>query len=476
MLKPQLPRLTKNLALLGLLPIFFTACRDSGVTELKPNEIADLNKPGTVMIQATHQAEITVPDYQVDEGKLEAWLSQNRSSLAQVGSEAKILALIIQEVFTNPLEYLAPSNEIIRKNPEATSQGSGFIVSDNGYVVTNAHVVSSEGDELKRELATSALREIAIANCKEFMAELGSDGQEMLAQTIGTQELIELCLSGSLDYYAEYLEIGDVERSVKAIVAPASPQVEQKTYISDVKAEGKPAPGKDVAVLKIDADNLPTVQLGDAEAITTGDPTFVLGYPAGADIGDKPEPSLTSGLISAEKTMPDGWEVFQTNAAISPGNSGGPVFNKQGDAVAVATFGSVDPQTGQKIEGINFAIPSDIIKEYLSQANVEPQTGRLTELYREGIKLMGQQRYRSALSKFEEIEDLNPEFPYIQQKITQVRKDLIDHPESHLPWIVGGGAGIAGLAAVGFWLVRRSRKPPAVSTPQPEVALSHEKV
>lgn len=476
MLKSQAQPLIKKLALLGLLPLLFTACRDQGVAELKPNEIADLNKPGTVMIQATHKAEIAVPDYDLDEAKLESWLSANQRQLRQLDSKAQVLALIVQEVFTNPLEYLTPSNEVIRKNPEVTSQGSGFIVSDNGYIVTNAHVVSSEGEELKRELAEGALKEIAVANCKEFINDLDADSQAMLAQTIGTQELIELCLNGSFDYYAEYLKIGEVERAVNTIVAPASPQSEQQTYVSDVKAEGKPAPGKDVAILKIDADNLPTVQLGEADTITTGDPTFVLGYPAGADIGEKPEPSLTSGLISAEKTMPDGWDVLQTNAAISPGNSGGPVFNKQGNAVAVATFGSVDPQTGQKVEGINFAIPVDIIQEYLAQANVEPTAGRLTELYRQGIALMAQQRYRSALDKFEEVKDLNPEFPYIQQKISEARQQLIDHPESNWPIVAGGTVGVVGLAAVGLLLARRVRKPQVVSAPQPEVSLSQEKV
>lgn len=455
MLKPQ----WRKLALLGMLPLLATACQNAA-HELKPDELAELNKPGTVMVQATHNAKIAVPDYTLDQNKFNALLDETSRKVDRglISSPAQGMANVVQEIFTQPLKYFKPSQELIQQEAQVTSQGSGFIVSENGYVVTNAHVVSSEGEALKTQLAKEALKEIATTNCKKFMSDI-SKYRTMLAQTIGTEELINLCLDGSFTYYANYLKVGEIDTNVKTLLSTADAQSEKAGYVSDIKAMGKAVPGKDVAVLKIDVDNLPTVMLGEEDVIGTGDSTYALGYPALANIDNsKPiEATFTSGVISAKKTMPDGWSVLQTDATISHGSSGGPVFNKAGEVVGVATFGTVDPQTGETVQGINFVVPIDIVKEFLAQANVQPEQGRLSQLYREGIQLAAQKRYQAALKKFQEVEDLNADFPYVKQQITKARKGLVDHPESKLPLV----AGVAGttLAAGGsiFWVIRRFR-------------------
>lgn len=456
----------KTVTVLGFLPLLFAAACQPVAKELKPDELAELNKPGTVMVQATHQAEIAVPDYELDKNKFDALLRDTLRKVDRgiIDSPAQALANMVQEIYRQPLQYLKPGDELIQKNVEATSQGSGFIVSENGYVVTNAHVVSSEGDALKRNLANDALKEIAVANCKREMNTFTEEQRSMLAQTIGTEEVINLCLEGSLAYYANYLRIGEIDTNVKTLIGAT--KITEEGYTSDIKAIGKATPGKDVAVLKIDADNLPTVALGAADSIGTGDATYILGYPAAATIDDsKPiEPSFTSGLISGQKSMPDGWKVLQTDAAISPGNSGGPVFNKAGEVVGVATFGSVDPETGTQVQGINFVVPANIVQEFLDQANVEAEMGRLAKLYEEGMMLRSQERYGAALKKFQEVEDLNPEYPYVKQQITEMRQALVDNPESNLPMLAGIGAGVLGAGGGIYWLTRRLRKSRADSS------------
>lgn len=456
MLKPQ----WKTLALLGMLPLLSTACQNVA-QELKPDELAELNKPGTVMVQATHKAEIAVPDYTLDQGKFNALLEETSRKVDRglIASPEQGLANVVQEMFSQPLKYFKPSQDLIQQKAQVTSQGSGFIVSEDGYVVTNAHVVSSEGEDLRTQLAKEALKEIATVNCKEFMSDINSEYRAMLAETIGTEKLINLCLDGSFTYYANYLKVGEINTNVKTLLSTANAQSEQEGYVSDIKAMGKAVPGKDVAVLKIEADNLPTVALGTKDAIGTGDSTYALGYPAPANIDDsKPiEASFTSGVISAKKMMPDGWSVLQTDATISHGSSGGPVFNKEGEVVGVATFGSVDPQTGETVQGINFVVPIAIVKEFLDQANVEPSEGRLSQLYREGIQLLAQERYKAALKKFQEVEDLNPKFPYVQTQITEARKATVKHSESKLP-LVGIAGGTLGVSGAIFLLARRLRQ------------------
>jgi len=97
----------------------------------------------------------------------------------------------------------------------------------------------------------------------------------------------------------------------------------------------------DAAVLKIEATNLPTIPLGDSDTLRQGQELLVLGYPGG--VGTE-EVSVTRGIVGAVRS---GW--FQTDATMMPGNSGGPVIDRQGKVVGLVAFG-----TGQffKIGGV----------------------------------------------------------------------------------------------------------------------------
>ncbi|HEY9659911.1 MAG TPA: serine protease, partial [Allocoleopsis sp.] len=328
--------LLKHWATIGLLALGMTAC---GVEnrELTPKQIAEGNKPGTVWIEAIHKAEIAVPDYTIDQDKLQQ-LKQaliNQARRGNITSKEQAIAALLQEMLANPLQYLQPTDEIIRKSAEVTSTGTGSLITEDGYVVTNAHVVSSEGEDLKRELAKNALKDVAIASCRDIMGDLSGDQTEAaIRQVIGTQEFKQLCLEGMARYFAHYMKLSQPETKVYTAIGAVAPNedLSKQGYLSEIKAMGKPTPGKDVAILKINQQNLPTVILGDDKSLETGDRIYILGYPAAAITNNSTdnEASLTAGLVSARKTMPDDWEVLQTDAAMSSGNSGGPVFNDQG--------------------------------------------------------------------------------------------------------------------------------------------------
>ncbi|MEM2915673.1 MAG: trypsin-like peptidase domain-containing protein, partial [Candidatus Bathyarchaeia archaeon] len=114
----------------------------------------------------------------------------------------------------------------------------------------------------------------------------------------------------------------------------------------------------DAAVIKIDANNLTTVKLGDSDKLRVGQRVFAIGNPFGLAGG----PTVTSGVISAlKRTIHSERGVFkdlvQTDAAINPGNSGGPLINVEGEVVAINT--AIIPFA----QGIGFAIPINAAKE-----------------------------------------------------------------------------------------------------------------
>lgn len=173
-----------------------------------------------------------------------------------------------------------------REGPRAPvrGMGSGFIVSAEGYILTNAHVVS---------------------NASEVTVKL-TDRREFPARVIG----------------------------------------------ADARS--------DVAVLKIDAQKLPVVKLGDATRLKAGEWVVAIGAPFGF------ENSVTAGIVSGTaRSLPDGYVPFiQTDVAVNPGNSGGPLFNLQGEVIGINT--AIFSPSGGSV-GIGFAIPSALAKPVIDQ-------------------------------------------------------------------------------------------------------------
>jgi serine protease Do len=163
--------------------------------------------------------------------------------------------------------------------------GSGFIVSADGVIITNAHVVRDA-----REVT------VKLADRREYRARvLGSD------------------------------------------------------------------PKTDIAVLKIDAKNLPVVPLGESKDLKVGEWVLAIGSPYGFDS------TVTAGVVSAKgRSLPDDSNVpfIQTDVAVNPGNSGGPLFNVRGEVVGVNS--QIYSQTGG-FQGLSFAIPIDVANRVKNQ-------------------------------------------------------------------------------------------------------------
>jgi serine protease Do len=168
---------------------------------------------------------------------------------------------------------------------QARSLGSGFIISSDGYILTNAHVIA-DTDEITVKLPSR----------HEYKARL----------------------------------IGADRRT-------------------------------DIALLKIDIKNLPVVNIGDPAKLEVGEWVAAIGAPFGF------ESSVTAGIVSAKgRSLPsDNYVPFiQTDVALNPGNSGGPLFNMRGEVVGINS--QIYSQTGGYM-GVSFTIPIDIAMDIVTQ-------------------------------------------------------------------------------------------------------------
>lgn len=115
-------------------------------------------------------------------------------------------------------------------------------------------------------------------------------------------------------------------------------------------------PDGDIAVIKIEASNLPCAVVGNSDSLKAGQEVVAVGNPLG-NLGG----TVTNGIVSAlsRKVTIDGTEMtlLQTNAAVNPGNSGGGLFNLYGELIGIVNAKSTSSSSGTAVEGIGFAIP-----------------------------------------------------------------------------------------------------------------------
>lgn len=236
-------------------------------------------------------------------------------------------------------------------DPANSKEGTGFILSADGLIVTNYHVID------------------------------GCDTFKIKSSTGGTYE------------------------------------------VSGVLASDK---RRDIAILKIGGQKLPTVDLGNSDEVVQGMKIAVIGNPEGF------ESSITEGIVSAIRADSEHGAVIQISAAISHGSSGSPVFNASGKVIGMATFNIVDGQA------LNFAVVSNSISQLLLVARNNGNKGSSASdgsvSYKPDSSIHGSKEQDSALAKDDRYAALKKDESNKDYfSMLSLAKQLVkDYPESAL--------------------------------------------
>lgn len=180
---------------------------------------------------------------------------------------------------------------------QSGGEGSGIVYTSDGYIITNYHVIESAIDTSNKKIASGAKIEVVLPN---------QEDQSYAAQVVG---------------------------------------YDSKT---------------DLAVIKIEASNLPAVELGNSDEVKVGEMAVAIGNPGGLEYMG----SVTMGIISGLNRTIQGdsgnsLKLIQTDVAINPGNSGGALVNSQGQVIGINSVKIV----ADGYEGLGFAIPINAVKE-----------------------------------------------------------------------------------------------------------------
>ncbi len=385
------------------------------VAPIDPKRIFAQSEPATVLILSDFSADTTTPEPTLNEDALKQQLVTDvLQGQLNPDDEAAIVLRSLDLIIASPETFLM-AGPLRQAKAQFQATGSGFIIDESGYIVTNAHVAAPHDDEIKQQLAEIGLKSFI----EEDARGLAQDLQGQISETTFNQ-----LVSAEADWLAARLQISNLQKSVSAVLGANIPGVSTSVNIIPgvVVAAGDPIPGRDVAVLKVEQKNLPTLKMGDDAPLRPGDKLFVLGYPGAATFHPLiskesiTEPSFTSGQMSARKQSTGGFEVLQTDAAVTHGNSGGPVFNDKGEVVGIATFGSIS-QGQTELAGFNFIMPATLIKQFVDRSGAHPAEGIFTKLYNKALDAETAGEAKVALATFTEINQLAPGHPYVQQHI-----------------------------------------------------------
>ncbi|HLY21914.1 MAG TPA: trypsin-like peptidase domain-containing protein [bacterium] len=455
-------RLGRGIAALSLVWMLAVACigTTAAWSASKPsaNEIYEMAKLASVMVLNTINVQVAVPHGQISSAKSQLLVQQVRQmmqagQIAQTQEAAK--AAVVRLLLNDPLAYVEPSDRFVRKRVQMQVMGSGFFVTPDGYIVTNAHVVTPSSDDLKQAVTQTATQFVA-----QFLAEDTQSLTQLLGYQLSTQTMKDL-QNADTQYVLKYMRIENVGTAVAVEMGAAVPGVVvgQRGAAAEVAAKGAVTPGKDVAILKIEGRQyLPTLPMGDETQLNVSDPLLVIGYPGDATFlpilssASQVEPTLTAGILSRRAEMSGGWTALQTDATVHHGNSGGPVLNTQGQVVGIATFGASDAA------GTNFIVPTTIIKEFLKRAGADPRSSKTSELYAQALGDYGQSHYRAAFAIFQQVDALFPGNPFVKQFMSSSQAAILagkDRPATSVVATLAKWIGVLVLVAAVMGLALR---------------------
>ena len=289
--------------------------------------------------------------------------------------------------------------------------GTGFFIHPDGYILTNAHVVA-DLRLTEQELQKAATIDVLASFLQSVGRPATEDNIVQLAQLIDAGQISAPDLKGLKRINFVFLQSG------------RKYPFEIKTYGAPMGGEGDQVlTGKDVAVLKIELKNAPTLKLGDSSNVQVGDRVWVMGYPAAAesdllDERSELEPTTNDGSISARKTSRDGTPILQTNTAATHGNSGGPVLNEQGEVIGQLTFRG-NTVNSQEVQGFNFIVPINTAMEFVRQAGTENKAGPVDEKWQQGLEQYWNEHYMLAKQSFADVVGLFPDHSEAQKLVTE---------------------------------------------------------
>lgn len=349
--------------------------------------------------------------------------------------------------------------------------GSGFIINPNGYIVTNGHVVAdaheSNEDLMNLRAKAAYIMNVVVPKYEAEKKTKLSENQkkQFLDKVFPKYQGLPVLLKRDIAVILSNAKVFPAE--VKEYSPPISSEPgEYIQTIADINIKQKT--GKDVSILKIEARNLPTAELGDSDAVTIGETVHVIGYPGAAQINiiskesRLVEQTISTGTITAGKRDVKGTPVIQTDASASKGNSGGPCINTKGQVIGILSYGYGEAGT------FNWLVPINTAKEFVQAAGVDTKQHSLFDKeWEKALRSFEAKQFKSSEEAAKNVLIYMPEQPDATRLLLRI-KEVVPTAEAPEPKPSNWNTIILVAVVIGLILVvlllflaGRKKAPPA---------------
>jgi S1-C subfamily serine protease len=354
------------------------------------------------------------------------------------------------------VSYISADGSAPRFTVRTTS--SGWVANSDGYVVAAGHAVD---DGPGRYGGTALIIQAAV----DKLAKVANSRGHPLSQSD---------INSILDYgYANWKVEGEDSGSPPDRTVTVFPTgiVASRPLTANVVSVRSFKRG-DVALLKVTSETpLPALELAPGPSPSVGTAVIAAGYPGSVSGSTDPssEPSMKDGTVSGEHTVA-GVPFTEISAAVSGGDSGGPVGDMQGRVV-----GTVSWQPGRETQAFNFMTATSTVRDILSSNGVTNTLSQADRTYRVGLTDYLAGRYHRAAKEFDQVLALEPGHAqaqaYRRLAITNYPKETLpkETPKASgsrfpVPLLIGVGLLVLGLVVSGLLLVRWRRRRRATAT------------
>jgi len=348
----------------------------------KPVRLYDRCAPAVTLVRIMVEVSLEYPEPTMNMQKWSETLERMTTLIEQKKLPAtswEFATFLLADIEANIQQYVSLGDKFISTKVSDSSEGTGFIVTSDGWLVTNSHVVLPDNEEKEKIL-------IGELNSGLRLYSLDSWIQSNFPNIYGLAQprlnvIHDALIEGVFRKIRKDTKFGTMDRECSVWVIKYGPNYtpEKTNWRARLVAYGESLPGRDVAVLKMDRGTFPFLTLGDDARLAPGDPILVMGYPGGGTfqetvLNTRIAPllaTLTSGIVSALKPSRDSkWRWIQTDAALYHGSSGGPAFDRTGAVVGVVTMISRGKSGQEIMPGMNFCLPVSVVKKLLDDFKV----------------------------------------------------------------------------------------------------------
>jgi len=413
------------------------------------------------------------------------------AATGEVATSEKVAATYgpaVVKIFNVYCADMLVDGKIYAKGMCSAGAGSGFFISQDGYIGTNGHVATMNPQDIVIQDAFVMLSKGDPRFLNALIALTDLTQAELNAMPTANKQyalIIDKLYAMSASRYTAtnsiqnlLVDLSDELPNIETLIQNTKDRVayEPTPSIKAAKVVGydyRMVDGvdgfraSDVALLKIDGSNYPVTKLGTVDLVNQGSNLSILGFPGAAGSNGiaestTAEVTLTTGKVSSVKNaLGSDKKLIETDTTIGHGNSGGPVLNDEGFVVGLATY-TIDG-SGEGNGVFNYIRNAQDLSDVAKAENITLDTKSLTQTaWEKGLDNFYTAHYSNSLKNFETVKTLDPYHARVQEFIDAANKriangeDVKDFPV--IPVVIGGVVLLAGAIVAVLLIIRHKKK------------------